>query len=110
PSSWCSCSSSGSSSRASPPPESSDSHHPPTGATAMTNLNRRTLLGAAAGAGALTAAGSHAFANPGRGRPVDHDETLLTWARDTWRSLVAMTDPDTGLVADNIDGDLATRS
>ncbi|SDL14013.1 glucoamylase family protein [Tessaracoccus oleiagri] len=77
----------------------------------MTNLTRRTLLGAAAGAGALAAAGSHAHANPvGRGRPGDHDETLLTWARDTWKSLVAMTDPNTGLVADNIDGDLTNRS
>ncbi|GAB3064656.1 hypothetical protein GCM10027053_29550 [Intrasporangium mesophilum] len=27
---------------------------------------------------------------------------LLTWARDTWRSLDAMTDPRTGLPADNI--------
>lgn len=76
----------------------------------MTNLKRRTLLGTAAGAGALAAVGSQAFANPGLGRPGDHDETLLTWARDTWRSLAAMTDPDTGLVADNIDGDLANRS
>jgi len=76
----------------------------------MTNLTRRTLLGAAAGSGALAAAGSHAYANPGRGRPADHDETLLTWARDTRKSLVAMTDPNTGLVADNIDGDLANRS
>ena len=32
------------------------------------------------------------------------------WARDTWRSLAAMADPRTGLVADNIDADLATRS
>ena len=31
-----------------------------------------------------------------------------TYARDTWRSMVAMTDPATGLVADNIAGDLAT--
>ncbi|MET0414949.1 MAG: DUF3131 domain-containing protein [Actinoplanes sp.] len=37
-------------------------------------------------------------------------DPLRTWARDTWRSLTAMTDPRTGLVADNIDGDLATPS
>ena len=34
--------------------------------------------------------------------------TLRGYARDTWRSMVAMTDPDTGLVSDNITGDLAT--
>ncbi|MEV6638360.1 glucoamylase family protein [Actinoplanes sp. NPDC051470] len=31
---------------------------------------------------------------------------LETWAKDTWRSMVAMTDPRTGLVSDNITGDL----
>ena len=37
--------------------------------------------------------------------------TLLRWAEDTWRSLVAMTPDATGLPADNITGDLAsTRS
>jgi hypothetical protein len=36
--------------------------------------------------------------------------TLMTWARDTWRSMLAMTDPVTGLPADNITGDLSTRS
>ncbi|GAA3730294.1 hypothetical protein GCM10022225_10060 [Plantactinospora mayteni] len=36
--------------------------------------------------------------------------TALRWAADTWRSMVAMTDPGTGLPADNIDGDLATGS
>ena len=38
------------------------------------------------------------------------DRTLRTYARDTWRSVVAMTDPGTGLVADNIEGDLAAGS
>ena len=36
------------------------------------------------------------------------DRTLRTYAKDTWRSMVAMTDPGTGLVSDNITGDLAT--
>jgi len=36
--------------------------------------------------------------------------TLQRWAKDTWRSLAAMTHPDTGLPADNITGDLSTRS
>jgi len=31
---------------------------------------------------------------------------LRTYAKDTWRSLVAMTDDSTGLTADNIEGDL----
>jgi len=34
-------------------------------------------------------------------------DPLRGYARDTWRSLVAMTDPATGLVADNIPGDLS---
>ncbi|MGZ4744817.1 MAG: glucoamylase family protein [Oryzihumus sp.] len=34
--------------------------------------------------------------------------TLLRWARDTWASMVAMTDPGTGLVSDNIDGALTS--
>jgi hypothetical protein len=38
------------------------------------------------------------------------DRTLRTYARDTWRSMVAMTDARTGLVADNITGDLGTPS
>ncbi|GAA2472011.1 glucoamylase family protein [Terrabacter carboxydivorans] len=33
--------------------------------------------------------------------------TVRTWAADTWRSLVAMTDPTTGLPADNIPESLA---
>jgi hypothetical protein len=35
---------------------------------------------------------------------------LRRYATDTWRSMVAMTDPSTGLVADNIDGSLSTSS
>ncbi|GIJ43342.1 hypothetical protein Val02_02280 [Virgisporangium aliadipatigenens] len=44
--------------------------------------------------------------------PDGTDRTLRTFARDTWRSMVAMTDPTTGLVADNIAGGLdpASRS
>ena len=38
------------------------------------------------------------------------DRTLRGYARDTWRSMVAMADNPTGLVADNITGDLATGS
>ena len=38
------------------------------------------------------------------------DRDLRTYATDTWRSMVAMTDTRTGLVADNIDGDLTHPS
>jgi hypothetical protein len=37
-------------------------------------------------------------------------DPLRTYARDTWRSLTAMADPVTGLVADNISGDLSVKS
>jgi hypothetical protein len=36
----------------------------------------------------------------------DDRRTLERWAADTWRSFVAMVDPDTGLPADNIRGNL----
>src|SRR2546423_15328994 len=35
---------------------------------------------------------------------------LRTYAADTWRSMVALTDPATGLPADNIGGDLSATS
>ena len=72
-------------------------------------LTRRTALasGAALAAGAAIPPGlAHAalpHAKIGRRERV----LLARWARDTWRSLVAMADPDTGLVSDNITGDLA---
>lgn len=76
------------------------------------NFTRRSVLGGAAGAAAVAAlAPEMASANPvGRGKPKKHDEQLLAWARDTWRSIVAMADDATGLVADNIDGELTKRS
>jgi putative glucoamylase/uncharacterized protein DUF3131 len=37
-------------------------------------------------------------------------DPLRGYARDTWRSLVAMTSPATGLVADNVSGDLSAAS
>jgi hypothetical protein len=79
-------------------------------------IARRTVmtgLAAALGSAAVT---HRADAFPGVARPsttlpagVDRG-TLLRWAEDTWRSLVAMTPAATGLPADNITGDLATRS
>ncbi|GAA2009806.1 cellobiose phosphorylase [Nakamurella flavida] len=49
------------------------------------------------------------------GRPTteltpDERDLLTRWARDTWRSLMAMTDPATGLPSDGIDADLDARS
>jgi hypothetical protein len=43
--------------------------------------------------------------NAGSGRP--GNETLFRYAEDTWASLDAMTDEDTGLPSDNITGDLS---
>lgn len=72
------------------------------------NISRRMLLGATAGAGAMTALSSlPATAHPKKPR---HDQQLYTWAKDTWTSIDAMADETSGLVADNIDGDLTTRS
>lgn len=42
---------------------------------------------------------------------MDHmNENLNRWARDTWRSLAALTDPATGLPADHLDASLAPAS
>ncbi|MHB1472904.1 MAG: glucoamylase family protein [Dermatophilaceae bacterium] len=91
--------------------------------------NRRQLLvgGAAVAAAGLTVARpgkAYAAAAPGSVTTAtvtsttwQHDDgldrgTIQRWARDTWASLVAMTDPRTGLPADNISGPLGspTRS
>jgi hypothetical protein len=40
----------------------------------------------------------------------DPGAPLLRYAKDTWRSMVAMADPGTGLVADNVRGDLSHGS
>jgi hypothetical protein len=94
----------------------------------MSATTRRQILGgvaiAAVGLTAARATSAHAAtasAGP-TGSPVptvslsQHDGvdrgTIQRWARDTWASLVAMTDPHTGLPADNISGPLRspTRS
>ena len=74
----------------------------------MSDLTRRTLL-SGAGAVALGAAipAGVATAAP---RPAVQRATMLRWANDTWRCLDAMTDPHTGLIADNIDAGLRNRS
>lgn len=77
-----------------------------------TPLSRRAVLGGGMALGAATLGPAPAFAH-GRGGPhhPPHGgdrETLLRWTRDTWASMVAMTDEGTGLVSDNITGDLST--
>jgi hypothetical protein len=88
----------------------------------MSAATRRQILGgvaiAAVGLTAARASSAHAAtANTGpvaapapsvtlsRNDGVDRG-TIQRWARDTWASLVAMTDPHTGLPADNISGPL----
>ena len=80
-------------------------------------LNRRqTLIGGAGlvAAAALPVTDAHAapkapappkaWGRPGI-RPADRTQ-VMQWASDTWESLVAMTDPNTGLVSDWASGDL----
>ncbi|MDO5740135.1 MAG: glucoamylase family protein [Ornithinimicrobium sp.] len=85
-----------------------DAAHPVTRRTALAGGLAAAALAAypmSAEATALpTGVAPHTSGRPPKG--VDH-ATLMTWARDTWTSLVAMTDPRTGLVSDNITGDLA---
>lgn len=83
-----------------------------------TDLRRRTLFGALPLTAGLAASGTATAApaptkggeGKGRGKGSGDEELLRRWARDTWRSLDAMTDETTGLIADNIDADLTTRS
>jgi hypothetical protein len=84
--------------------------------TVPSTTRRQLLVGAAAttalGLTATRAAASVAGASagaayiPSRSNAVQPDR-VRRWARDTWRSLVAMTDPKTGLPADNIPQSLA---
>jgi len=63
--------------------------------------------------GLLSSTGSTPAASgstaPAAGSMADVD-VLDTYLRDTWKSFVAMLDPDTGLVSDNVGGDLAGTS
>ncbi len=77
-----------------------------------TPLPRRTLITGAAAVGlaaGLPGLGSTtASAAPLRRHGSSfNSRTVIGWAKDTWHSLVAMTDPRTGLPADNIPGSLA---
>ncbi len=75
------------------------------------NLTRRHLLGLT-GAAALGTLGASAHPADAATRPaaagtLTDTATARRWLRDTWHSMVAMTDERTGLTADNIGGDLA---
>lgn len=91
---------------------------PPPSARRPAAPSRRSLIvGGAASLAAFalappSAAGapSRTFGSPAllRGGSLSLDQTRVrTWAADTWHSLVAMTDPRTGLPADNIPESLA---
>ena len=75
-------------------------------AAIMSFLTAATTLTAAT---AATAPGSSAKPAPAPRAAADRAE-LTRYARDTWRSFVAMTDEGTGLPADNVAGDLSAAS
>ena len=77
---------------------------------------RALLVGGAASVAAFALAPSAAAPRPAQAEarcaaagssPPSTAARVRTWAADTWRSLVAMTDPRTGLPADNIRASLA---
>ncbi|MCO1594673.1 DUF3131 domain-containing protein [Micromonospora sp. RHAY321] len=69
-----------------------------------TRLTR--ALAMAVSVGLVLAAAPAASAAPAPDSPAARRAVLMTYAADTWRSFAAMVDPDTGLVADSIGGDL----
>jgi hypothetical protein len=65
-------------------------------------MDRRTLLGSAAGASALLAFGASPAAGRTRRPAPDTGEQLRTWFTETYRSLETMVSPESGLPADNL--------
>ena len=71
--------------------------------TLLTAAGSAALIGATASSTSTSYAASPAQLLKGDWKPTTSDRALVgRWARDTWRSLVAMTDETTGLPADNI--------
>jgi hypothetical protein len=71
-------------------------------------MNRTLRLAVAtAAAGAVVSA---LILPSGSASATSHDATLHEYMADTWRSMAAMADPETGLVSDNIGGDLSPTS
>jgi hypothetical protein len=94
----------------------SDQISPPTRRALLVGGAASVAAFALAPQGAASAATSSAATAPGRapafirspGAVTSLDGARVrTWAKDTWHSLVAMTDPGTGLPADNIPESLA---
>ncbi|GAA2738104.1 hypothetical protein GCM10009867_27990 [Pedococcus aerophilus] len=97
-------------------PTSSPLATPPTASSALAaagrvSPSRRQLLVGATAAAAVGLTAQRASAVPAASAPVllgagagagVQRERVRRWAKDTWHSMVAMTDPKTGLVADNI--------
>jgi hypothetical protein len=82
------------------------------GLTTASTSRRQLIVGAAAtaalGLTATRATAATAVPTPLRpASPAAPPQRLHRWAADTWRSLTAMTDPTTGLPADNIPESLA---
>ena len=69
-------------------------------------LTRRGLLGTGAALAVAAALPATTAQAAPRGVPSGDRALVRRWAADTWASLVAMTDADTGLVSDNIGGAL----
>src|SRR5680860_493543 len=76
-------------------------------AVLATVIGGTTALPAATAAPETTGAGTTAAAESGRS---GDRGTLTRYARDTWKSFVAMTDEWTGLPADSVGGDLSASS
>jgi hypothetical protein len=79
------------------------------GGAAVAAVTLTTARAASAHAAPSIAAGSTTSGSSASGSRLDvgiDRATINRWARDTWASLVAMTDPGTGLPADNISGPL----
>ncbi len=71
-------------------------------------MNRTLRLAVCAAATGAMAATLVLPSGPAVAKP--KDATLQQYAADTWRSMAAMADPGTGLVSDNIGGDLDPAS
>ena len=87
-------------------------NHTPSHTPSHSPSRRSLLVGGAASVAAFALAPSASASTTSRQQTAYavrslESATVRTWAADTWRSLVAMTDPRTGLPADNIPASLA---
>lgn len=78
-------------------------HHP---SDTPSRLGRRAVLAAGVGAGITALAAIQSGTAHARPTPKPSERArLMRWATDTWRSMAAMANPDTGLVTDLIEAD-----